>query len=201
MITSVRGTTNRKPASCRFGVLIKARPLHRISRWKLEFLPKKRLRLLDVVRRGHALDIDIDVSSQLTIVVADHLRHLPHRHIRNLPKRNRPSIARNHRGTPNLLHRIDIFRRVLERESHGRAVVPFDAQDIVAADGIPHGVHRFSHGDTLHGHALEVVPNVDVIAFRNAFSENGFRSGKFMKKRFDLLRNLFDRFQRPAPSP
>ena len=44
--------------------------------------------------------------------------------------------------------------------------------DVVAADGIADRRHRLVDGHAMLRHALEIVPHVDVVAFRDALGDH-----------------------------
>ena len=109
------------------------------------------------------MQIDVDKTCEVAIVVADHLRHLAHGNIRDIPERNRPSVGGHNGYVFDLVNRVDVLRRILDAQRNDGVIFLFDRDDVVASDRIANGVHGFVNGDGVFGHTLEVVSHIDVV--------------------------------------
>ena len=89
--------------------LIETRPFHGIPRRHREPCPQIFLCPFNVLGCGHGVEVDVDVTGQVAIVVPDHLRRFAHCDVGNLPERDGTAIGRDDRRLPDFGQRVHVF--------------------------------------------------------------------------------------------
>ena len=149
-------------------------------------------RSLHVLGPGDVPQVDVDVSSQLAVVVANHLRRFADRDVGDIAERHRAAVVGDNRRVSDLGERVDVLGRILNRQRHHGLVGLANADHVVAADREAHRGQRLVHGDAVLSHALEIEPGVHEVALRDPLGDHRRGAGHVAQQPLHVLRHLLD---------
>src|SRR4051794_36941745 len=151
--------------------------------------------------RGHSLlislhilrsRVDVDVSGQQSVLVADHRWTFARVDGGQLAETRLPPAWSGHQ---HFFQRIDIGPEIAHvADVHRIARPPIDYfRDRLPADRVPHGGLSLFHADSLTSQSIAVPIDIQIIAITGPFREDGSRRGVFLQ--YGL--NFFAEFLNP----
>ena len=133
------------------------------------------------------MEIHKDVTGQVTVVIANHFRHLSHGHVCDLTQWNGAAIGGDDWSSSDFFQCVEVLGRILHAQRDEGVIGLFDSDDVVSSNGVPHRRHGFVNRDAVLRHAFKVILHIDVIAFRYPFGNYRLGSGEPSEQSLDLL--------------